>query len=46
MFLHASRIAFEHPTAGGTLRFESPAPADFDRLERELAAASADAVLR
>ncbi len=46
MFLHASRIVFEHPIAGGTLRFESPAPADFDRLERELAAASADAVLK
>jgi 23S rRNA pseudouridine955/2504/2580 synthase len=45
MFLHASRIVFEHPSAGRTLRFESPLPQDFGRLEHDLAAASADAVL-
>ncbi len=45
MFLHASRIGFEHPVAGGMLRLESPLPTDFERLEREVAAAAIDSVL-
>ncbi len=30
--LHASRLAFAHPTTGVALRFESPLPADFERM--------------
>ncbi len=30
--LHAGLLAFEHPASGETLRFESPYPADFERL--------------
>jgi len=30
--LHAHRLGFEHPISGERLRFERPAPADFDRL--------------
>ncbi len=30
--LHAAKLAFEHPTSGDELAFESPAPADFVRL--------------
>jgi len=30
--LHASGLGFAHPVTGRTLRFESPLPADFERL--------------
>jgi 23S rRNA pseudouridine1911/1915/1917 synthase len=30
--LHASRLAFAHPTTGVALSFESPLPPDFERL--------------
>jgi len=30
--LHASRLAFVHPISGVALSFESPLPADFERL--------------
>jgi 23S rRNA pseudouridine1911/1915/1917 synthase len=34
--LHAAVLGFEHPTTGRHLRFESPLPADMERLLREL----------
>ena len=36
--LHASRLGFEHPVTGETLRFESSPPEDFSRLVRALRA--------
>jgi len=32
--LHAAVLGFDHPLTGERLRFESPAPAGFDRLMR------------
>ncbi len=34
--LHATTLGFEHPISGKPLRFESPAPEDFDTLLRAL----------
>ena len=34
--LHATTLGFDHPISGKPLRFESPAPADFDTLLRAL----------
>ena len=39
--LHAHLLGFEHPISGERLRFERPAPADFDRLVRAARAAGA-----
>lgn len=45
LFLHAALIDFVHPTRSQPLRFESPPPKDFAALERDVAAAAANAVL-
>ena len=36
--LHAKVLGFEHPTTGETLRFERPAPEDFQKLREALTA--------
>jgi 23S rRNA pseudouridine1911/1915/1917 synthase len=39
--LHASRLGFEHPATGETVRFEKPPPEDFARLLKTLRATRA-----
>jgi 23S rRNA pseudouridine1911/1915/1917 synthase len=39
-FLHATRIAFAHPVSGAELRFESPLPAELQRVLDQLEPAS------
>ena len=36
--LHAALLGFEHPVTGEELHFESEPPADFAKLQSELAA--------
>jgi len=31
-FLHAARLAFQHPSDGRRMEFESPLPADLQRV--------------
>lgn len=40
MFLHASRLAFEHPSTGQALELEAPLPPDLTRFLYELEAVS------
>jgi 23S rRNA pseudouridine1911/1915/1917 synthase len=41
LWLHAERLAFEHPVGGGALQFTAPIPADLQRAATELDASLA-----
>jgi 23S rRNA pseudouridine1911/1915/1917 synthase len=41
--LHAARLAFDHPTSGRRMSFDSPLPGDIEAVLADLRAAAADA---
>ena len=41
MFLHARRLAFEHPSTGQVIELEAPLPAEFESLLAALGPAAA-----